>query len=316
VKVFEFPFGISIGSVCDLDFGPSGTPLSIQGTANQQFLIWDGRRVSLPDAWTNPDFPFVRALPDGRVLVVDTGFEAGLRSNAWILRPDGGIDANFEIGSAAVEICCLWGLIAVAYHPISARAHGYTVQPLQKAGVAFYDLTGRLIMGLNQELARVDVSCDNVRCMTALSRSQILFAPERLSVKGEEVLNPIVLFDVATRRPTIHSGPHPRPEALTMDTDGLVHLASLEGWEDQIITFDPESKISQHRGEFLGIFRGLEGGAFLSQLSSSDYVVIVPEGPEITSDLGTESAKVPELVTRSEGATVQIGTQTTELAPV
>jgi hypothetical protein len=280
VKVFEFPFGISIGSVCDLDFTSSGCPLSIQGSANRQVLIWDERRIALPETWSNPEFPIVRAMPDGRVLIVDTGFEAGLRANAWILRPDGAIDAHFEIGSAAVEIACLWGLIAVAYHPISARALGHTIQPLQKAGIAFYDLTGRLVMGLNQELAKVDVSCDNVRCMTALSRSQLLFAPEGLSVQGEEVLNPLVLFDVMTRRPKIYSAPHARPEALTMDSNGLIHLASLEGWEDQIITFDPESKISQHRGEFLGIFRGLEGGAFLSQLSSSDYVVIVPEATE------------------------------------
>lgn len=245
--------------------------------------------MSLPEPWSNPDFPFVRAMPDGRVLIVDTGFEAGLRANAWILRSDGGVDACFEIGSAAVEISCLWGLIAVAYHPISARAHGHTIQPLQKAGIAFYDLTGRLVMGLNQELSRLDVTCENVRCMTALSRSQLLFAPERLSVRGSDVENPLVIFDVALRRPQVYTGPHPRPEALTMDPNGLIHLASLEGWEDQIITFDPETKISQHRGEFLGIFRGLEGGAFLSQLSSSDYVVIAPEAAE--SNVATTSVE-------------------------
>ena len=279
MKVYEFPFGIAIGAVCDLDFLPSGSPISIQGTTNHQVLIWDQKRVQLPAEWSNPEFPFVRALPDGRALVVDTGFAAGLRRNAWILNSHGTVESNFEIGSAAVEISALWGLVAVAYHPISARAHGHTVQPLQKAGIAFYDLQGRLVMGLNQELARLDVSVENVRCMTALSRSQLLFAPEKLTVKGEEVENPIVLFDCASRRPQIFSGPQPRPEAVTM-ANGLIQLASLEGWEDQIITFDPETKVSHHRGEFLGIFRGLEGGAFLSQLSSSDYVVIVPEAIE------------------------------------
>ena len=289
MKVFEFPFGISIGAVCDLDFAPSGAPISIQGTANHQVLIWNEKRLALPLEWSNPDFPFIRALPDGRALVVDTGFQAGLRKNAWILSSNGKVDACFEIGSAAVEIAALWGLIAVAYHPISAKAHGHTVQPLQKAGVAFYDLSGRFVMSLNQELSKHSVTLDNVRCMTALSRSQLLFAPERLTVRGEEIENPVVLFDCASRRPTVYSGPSPRPEALTM-VDGLIHFASLEGWEDQIITFDPESKISHHRGEFLGIFRGLEGGAFLSQTSSSDYVVIVPEAPEIpqTKGLGQE----------------------------
>ena len=281
VKVFEFPFGISIGAVCDLDFANGGSPLSIQGTSNHQILLWNEKRVGLPAMWSNPDFPFVRALPDGRVLVVDTGFAAGLRPNAWILNSSGGIDANFEIGSAAVEIAALWGLIAVAYHPISARAHGHTVQPLQKAGIAFYDHQGRFVMGVNQELSKSEISIENVRCMTALSKSRLLFAPEKLFHRGKEIENPVVLFDCARpTRPVIFSGPAPRPEAVTLDEDGLLHFASLEGWEDQIITFDPETKISQHRGEFLGIFRGLEGGAFLSQLSSSDYVVIVPEAPE------------------------------------
>lgn len=75
---------------------------------------------------------------------------------------------------------------------------------------------------------------------------------------------------------------------------GLIHLASLEGWEDQIITFDPKTKISQHRGEFLGIFRGLEGGAFLSQLSNSDYVVIVPEEAD-TFDANREASETVAL---------------------
>ncbi len=293
MKVFEFPFGISIGAVCDLDFAPNGSPISVQGTSNHQVLIWNDQRVALPAPWSAPDFPFVRALPDGRALVVDTGFAAGLRANAWILNQNGSVSANFEIGSAAVEIAALWGLIAVAYHPISAKAHGHTVQPLQKAGIAFYDLSGRFVMGLNQELAKLDVTVENVRCMTALSRSQLLFAPEKLVVRGEEIENPVVLFDCATRRPTVYSGPQPRPEAVTM-VDGLIHFASLEGWEDQLITFDPETKISQHRGEFLGIFRGLEGGGFLSQLSSSDYAVIVPEAPE-TSTSFRETAYRPEL---------------------
>lgn len=62
--------------------------------------------------------------------------------------------------------------------------------------------------------------------------------------------------------------------------ENLIQLASPEGWEDQIITFDAETKISQHRGEFLGIFRGLEGGAFLAQLSAADYAVVVPGAPD------------------------------------
>lgn len=292
MKVFDFPFPIEIGSVCDLDFTSNGVPLSIQGTGNQQVVIWDQTRLPLPEAWSSPEFPFIRALPDGRALVVDTSLKAGKGKNAWIINREGAVESHFEIGSAAVEIAALWGLIAVAYHPLSAKAHGYPIQPLQRTGIAFFDYQGRMVMGFNQEAASMGIAIENVRCMTALSRSQILFAPEKATIHGQEVENPVILFDCATpRRPTLFSVPYPRAEAVTM-ADGLIHLASPEGWEDQIITFDVASKISQHRGEFLGIFRGLEGGGFLAQLSSSDYAVVMPEAFEtIQTQPSNESAK-------------------------
>lgn len=278
MKVFDFPFPIEIGSVRDLDFTPDSTPISIQGTDNHQVLLWGRERLSLPEEWSSPEFPFVRYLPDGRVLVADSGFQAARKSNAWILNSSGTIESHFGIGSGAVEIAGLWGMIAVAFHPVSARAHGHQIQPLQRTGVAFFDLTGRLIMGFNQEAAAVGVSVENVRCMTALSRSQILFVPEKLTIHGQDIANPVVLFDCATRRPKVFHAPFPGAEAVSM-ADGWIHLASPEGWEDQIITFDPEAKISQHRGEFLGIFRGLEDGGLLAQLSSAEYAVIKPEEP-------------------------------------
>jgi hypothetical protein len=298
MNIFEFPFPIEIGAVCDVDFSSSGETVSIQGTGNHQVLIKGEERWSLPDAWTSPEFPFVRHLPDGRVLVVDSGFDAEIEKNAWIIGDHGRVQANFSLGSAAVEISVLWGMIAVAYHPISAKAHGYQIQPQQRLGIAFFDFQGRMIMGFNPESAAVGVSVDNVRCMTALSRSQLLFVPERLFAQErdqtKEIENPIVLFDCATRRPTVYSAPFPRSEAVAMSGE-WIHLASPEGWEDQIVTFSPTLKTSHHRGEFLGIYRGLEGGSFVSQLSSSDYAVISPETPEIKSPTRTLADRPPEL---------------------
>lgn len=277
MKVFDFPFPIEIGSVCDLDFAQDGTVLSIQGSESQQVVIWGEKRLMLPEAWSSPEYPFIRYLHDGRILLVDTSFRAARGKNAWIMDSRGTVQVHFELGSAAVEISSLWGLIAVAFHPISAKANGHQVQPIQRTGVAFFDTSGRLLMGFNQEAARYGMTVENVRCMAPISRSQLLFVPERLTVKGVEVENPVVVFDCASRRPTAYSAPFPGAEAISM-AGGEIHLASPESWEDQIITFDVESKISQHRGEFLGIFRGLEGGAFLAQLSSADYAVVTP-GP-------------------------------------
>lgn len=296
MKILEFPFPIEIGAVGDVDFsnaiasstelstelmiGSSEEIVSIQGSSEQQFVILGEKRLALPDDWNCPDYPIIRLLPDRRLLVVDTSYEASRGKNAWILNRLGQVEANFEVGSAAVEIVAIWGFIAVAYHPESAKALGFQVQPIQRAGIAFFDFKGRLVNGFNMETAQSGLAIENVRCLTALSRSQILFIPEQLSGPGaDEIENPVVLYDCAARRPTVFSAPFARAEAVSMQ-DGLIHLASPEGWEDQIITFDPEKKISQHRGEFLGVFRGLEGGGFLAQLSSADYSVIVPEGFE------------------------------------
>lgn len=289
MKVFEFPFPIQIGSVCDIDFLPNGTALSIQGTGSRQVVIWNQKRHALPDNWSSPEFPFIRFLADGRALIIDTGYLAARRKNAWIMNSKGSIEANFEVGSAAVEIAGLWGLIAIAYHPMSAKTHGLQIQPLQKNGIAFFDMNGQMIMGYNQEAAKYGVHIENVRCMTALSRSQLLFIPERLTVYGKEVENPVVHFDCANRRSKVYSAPHPRAEAASM-AEGYIQLASPEGLEDQIITFDADTKISQHRGEFLGIFRGLEGGAFLAQLSTSDYAVIFPGPPEKSAQMRSISS--------------------------
>ena len=189
-----------------------------------------------------------------------------------------GIDLRFTVEPSAVEIVCLWGMIAVAYHPLSAKAHGYSVHPLQRSGIAFYDHSGHPVMGLSQTLSPLGLSVENIRCLSGISRSQLLFVPEKAVLDGREVANPVVQFDCATRKPKIYSAPFGKSEVCTFH-DGLIHLSSPEGWEDQIITFDPETKISQHRGEFLGIFRSLEGGAFLAQLTESDYAVVLPGQP-------------------------------------
>ncbi len=191
------------------------------------------------------------------------------------------VDLRFTLEPSAVEIVCLWGMIAVAYHPLSAKAHGYSVHPLQRSGIAFYDHSGHPVMGLSQILSPMGLSIENVRCMSGISRSQLLLVPEKAVLDGREVENPIVQFDCATRKPKIYSAPFGKAEVCTFH-DGLIHLSSPEGWEDQIITFDPETKISQHRGEFLGIFRSIEGGAFLAQLTESDYAVVLPGQPPET----------------------------------
>ena len=190
------------------------------------------------------------------------------------------VELRFTVEPSAVEITCLWGMIAVAYHPLSAKAHGYQIHPLQRSGIAFYDHSGRPVMGLSQILSPLGLSFENVRCMAGISNSQLLFVPEKAVLDEREVQNPIVLFDCASRQPKIYSAPFGKAEACTL-RDGLIHLSSPEGWEDQIITFDPETKISQHRGEFLGVFRSLEGGAFLAQLTESDYAVVLPGQPPL-----------------------------------
>ena len=236
--------------------------LSIQGNQFGQSLFAGTERLTLPPEWKNPDFPFVRSLPDGRILVSDTSFESAHGENTWILNRKGEVEARFAIGSAAVEISPLeGGLIAVAYHPLSAKRFGHKVEPQQRTAIAFFDLKGRMLTSFNHEAGRSKTFAENVRCMTRISATEVVFIPEKLVQDGQEITNPIVFYNCANGRTLAISSPYGLSEAVSMargpDAAPWILLASPEGFEDQVIAFDPARKISQYLGSFVGIFRGL-----------------------------------------------------------
>lgn len=236
--------------------------LSIQGGQFGQSLFVGDERIALPPEWKNPDFPFVRSMPDGRILVSDTSFESAHGENTWILNRKGEVEARFGIGSAAVEICPLeGGLIAVAYHPLSAKRFGHKVEPQQRTAIAFFDFKGRMLTSFNHEAGRSKTFAENVRCMTRISATEIVFIPEKLMQDGQEITNPILFYNCANGRTLAISTPYALSEAVSLtrgpDAAPWILLASPEGFEDQVIAFDPARKISQYLGSFVGIFRGL-----------------------------------------------------------
>lgn len=266
--------------------------LSIQGTEFGQNLFVGSKRLALPEKWKNPDFPFVRGLHDGSILVTDTSFEIGNAENTWILNREGKILAHFASGSAAVEISPLGGgLIAVGYHPLSAVRFGYRVEPQQRTAIAFFDEQGKLLTTFNHEAGRSGVAAENVRCMTRLSPHELLFVPETATLHGQSVENPVIFYNCATSRTMLFSSPFGGAEACSAahnrNGDLWILLASPEGFEDQLIGFDPVRKVSQYLGAFTGIFRGLastgtESGAsaemagFLAQELASEYQWVLP----------------------------------------
>lgn len=238
--------------------------LSIQGGEFGQSLFIGHTRVELPPEWKNPDFPFVRGLPDGTILVSDTTFDRSHEKNTWLLSRKGEVLAHFGIGSAAVEIAPLeGGLIAVAYHPLSAQKFGHRVEPQQRTAIGFFDRHGKLLTTFNHEAGRSNISAENVRCMTRISPLELVFIPERLINRGQEVENPVVFYHCATGRTVVFSAPFGGAEAVSVargaDGESWLLLASPEGFEDQVIAFDPARKMSQYLGAFNGIFRGLSG---------------------------------------------------------
>ncbi len=286
--IIPLDFELDIGTVVDIDFDPSIIDeaglrkievsdegdeqedgplrpehfLSIQGTAHGQALFAGQRRLPLPEQWSNPDFPFVRSLPNGNILISDTGFELASGKNTWILSSDGAVVAHFGIGSAAVDVFGLGdGMIAAAYHPMSAKRFGHRIEPQQRTAIAFFDHEGRLISSFNHQASRQNISADNVRCMTRISNTELLFAPEKCISEGQNVENPIILFNYDSKESTVFSMPYGSPEAVSLHqtADGVpwILLASPEGFEDQVIAFDPARKISHYLGAFVGIFRGL-----------------------------------------------------------
>lgn len=182
----------------DPEFEPSAFSLntnswlSIQGTEFGQSLFIGATRLALPPQWKNPDFPFVRGLPDGNILVSDTSFESSHKDNTWSPSTAGARNcvARFGIGSAAVEISPLeGGMIAVAYHPLSAKRFGHRVEPQQRTAIAFFDTRGKLLTSFNHEAGRSDTSAENVRCMTRISPVELIFIPEKLLYRGQAVEN-------------------------------------------------------------------------------------------------------------------------------
>ena len=202
-----------------------------------------------------------------RSLVSDTTFSSAHDKNTWILSRTGKIQAHFGIGSAAVEIAPLeGGLIAVAYHPLSAKKFGHRVEPQQRTAIAFFDHDGKLLTTFNHEAGRSGIAAENVRCMTRISPLELVFVPEKLINRGQEVENPVVFYHCASGRTVVFSAPFPGTEAISVargpDGETWVLLASPEGFEDQVIAFDPARKISQYLGAFTGIFRGLASPGF------------------------------------------------------
>lgn len=238
--------------------------LSIQGNEFGQNLFIGSERIPLPPEWRNPDFPFVRGLPDGNILVSDTTFDISNEKNTWILSRTGEVISHFGVGSAAVEIAPLeGGLIAVAYHPMSARKFGHRVEPQQRTAIAFFDTQGKLLTSFNHEAGHSGIAAENVRCMTRISPVELVFIPEKLTRDGQEVENPIVFYHCATGRTVYFSAPFGGAEAVSVARghagESWLLLASPEGFEDQVIAFDPARKMSQYLGAFNGIFRGLSG---------------------------------------------------------
>lgn len=284
--------------------------LSLQGTSHGQALfLGRNKKIELPREWSNPDFPFVRSLPDGDILVSDTSFELALGKNTWILNRAGDVKSHFAIGSAAVEIVCVEAepgsiLIAVAYHPLSAKRFGHRIEPQQRTAIAFYDRTGRMVSTFNHEASRAGISADNVRTMTRISPSEILFVPESAQVDGEKILSPAIIYNARNQETTVFPMPYKSPEsvslALTADGTQCFLLASPEGYEDQVIAFDPVHKMSHYLGAFVGIFRGLAlgdrgsqpfWGGFLAQEFSSGYDWVLPEPGVLESALSESKLK-------------------------
>ncbi|CAN5507491.1 hypothetical protein BH10BDE1_BH10BDE1_13160 [soil metagenome] len=281
--------------------------LSIQGGEHGQSLFIGSQRVELPKEWKNPDFPFVRGMPDGTILISDTTFEVSHEKNTWILSRKGEVLAHFGVGSAAVEISPLeGGLIAVAYHPMSARRFGHRVEPQQRTAIAFFDRQGKLLTTFNHEAGRSNIAAENVRCMTRISPVELVFIPEKLTNRGQEVENPVVFYHCATGRTVVFSAPFGGAEAISVARgqtgESWLLLASPEGFEDQVIAFDPARKMSQYLGAFNGIFRGLANdavgglsggllsGGFLAQEVVSEYNWVLTDSSALPTTFTTPTA--------------------------
>lgn len=309
MNVTLLSFSLDIGEVLDVDFrlteGSRAAAfgdehLSIQGFGKRQILMGPLGPAELPKAWPASEFPHLRSIGSGRLLLIDTSSAHVKDDNAFLLTESGRLEARFHVGAGVIDVVPTAGAVAVAYHPDAAHEYGLETGPMAATSIAVFDINGRVLATLNHDLERMGWSASNVQCMTARESGELVFIPEFLKTPKAEFDSPIVFYNWRTGHAHVEESSVLRPLAIS-SRDSSLMIYSPETSEDELLICDLHGRKVKSLGFHPQIFRGLLNGKFLSQVSGTQYRILDPfsdahvDGPAFEQVLTEPQAFQPEL---------------------
>lgn len=281
MKETKLPFKIDIGDILDVDFMPDGTLISLQGFGSRQIFKLGEKFVELPETWSTPQYPHLRALTKNRFLLIDTHHNVA-GQNALIINEHGKTISRFHVGAGVVDASATAGLVAVAYHADAAFEFGFEADSLSALGVAIFDLNGQMIACLNHELERTGFRAENIQCMVTRESGELVIIPDLLIGPDGELQSPILFYDWRMARVRWEDTGLTQPLALSAKGSNL-YIYSPQEADENIIETDLTGGRQKTMGFFKSLYRGLSGGRFLGQLTPTEYQLF---------EAGTDTGKI------------------------
>ena len=257
MKTFRFKF-ISGSRIVDLDSDHEGHFIAL--TDNNQVVTHKqgrfGRKLFIKE---NYRFPCIRAIDEHRFMIVDRRTKGD--NNANIYDKQGKIVLSFYAGDAINDILVVNDKIVVTY--FDEGVFGDSGPNLE--GVAVFDMTGKLIFGVNSQ---EECLVDDCYCICRSMSNKVLFCPYTSFTLVELNLDSFEMKMWKT--PEILHG-----ASVLSEKDGQIIIFSSYQHRKSFFTWDRDSNKVEVFGEWTQRIRGLTNGAFLS-FDEKTYTIINP----------------------------------------
>ena len=242
----------------DLDAGSNDSWVGVAGKEQKQVLLFDGRAVKIPQVCR---FPIVRAIGNGRAIVVDTRIEKAKQVNAWVVDTDGNVKTSFCVGDGVQDVLASEKWIVVTYFDEGVFSD---IEPGPE-GLVVFDTSGKFKFGYQSHFGKKAVDIADCYCACWVGPHQIMFLPYTEF--------PLVRLDLETFTQEIYATPK--------ELHGSRGLTVLG---DRVFCHGPydqrdirEWRVGNQKaacvGQYTARLRGLGEGRFLA-LGQAGYTIV------------------------------------------
>lgn len=241
---------IQVGApVRDADLLPSGQWVVVAGRPATTVHFQD--RLTLPTP-APIAVPLVRGLDADRIILVERRASQSKPSNAWIVRRDGSLEAEFHVGEGIEDVLASRDSIVVTYFDEGV----FAAEGPSQQGLAVFRTDGAFDWGYRDQLAVAGVSIDDCYCACWLDPSHVAFSPYSAF--------PLVTLDIKHRQQEVLSTPDAvhGARAVTFGGDTAFFHAPM-GRDRAILAWKRGESQAEFVEDHAGRLRGLSGGRFL-----------------------------------------------------